>query len=132
MKSAPRKSRQPHPRSRGAFARFVVDHSLTIALVATGIAWAVGYARMDPNGKAGEVVGNIVSEWTQVLGLVVMTKYTREIGSKESVTSHNGGQGAGMGDKGGKKDKEKRKQQQVTKEKQEAQRKQDKARPRTP
>ena len=49
-----------------------------------------------------------------------------------AVTSHNGGQGAGMGDKGGKKDKEKSKQQQVKKEKEEAQRKQDKARPRTP
>ncbi len=77
-------SRRPHPRSRGAFARALVDHSLTIVLVATGIAWAVGYARMDPDGKAGQVVGNIVSEWTQVLGLVVITKYTREIGSKES------------------------------------------------
>jgi hypothetical protein len=46
--------------------------------------------------------------------------------------SHNGGKGAGMGDKGGKKDKEKGKQQQVKKQKQEEQRKQDKNRPRTP
>lgn len=76
-------SRPPHPKSRGALARFLIDHSLTIVLVATGTAWAVGYAWMDPNGKAGQVVGNIVSEWTQILGLVVMTKYTREISSKE-------------------------------------------------
>jgi len=33
---------------------------------------------------AGQVVGNIVSEWTQILGIVLITKYTREIGSKES------------------------------------------------
>ena len=46
--------------------------------------WAIAYARIDPSGKAGQVVGNIVSEWTQVLGLVEMTKYVREIGSKES------------------------------------------------
>jgi len=59
-------------------------------------------------------------------------EYTREIRSKQSATSDNGGPGAGMGDKGGKKDKEKRKQQQVTKEKQEVQRKQEKARPKTP
>jgi hypothetical protein len=39
---------------------------------------------VDPNGKAGQVVGNIVSEWTQLFGLVIMTKYLREIGSKES------------------------------------------------
>jgi hypothetical protein len=30
------------------------------------------------------VIGNIVSEWTQVLGLVLITKYAREQGSKES------------------------------------------------
>ena len=76
-------SRSPHPRQPGPLARFLFDHSLTIVLVATGIAWAVGYARMDPNGKAGQVVGNVVSEWTRILGLVVMTKYTHEIRSKE-------------------------------------------------
>ena len=54
-----------------------------IVLVVTGFAWAVVYARMDPGGKVGQVVGNIVSEWTQILGLVVITKYTREMGSKE-------------------------------------------------
>jgi len=29
------------------------------------------------------VIGNIVSAWTQLLGLVVITKYSREKGSKE-------------------------------------------------
>ena len=77
-------SRPPHPKSRRRFARVLVDHSLTIVLVVTGAMWAIAYARTDPSGKAGQVVGNIVSEWTQVLGLVVMTKYLREIGSKES------------------------------------------------
>ena len=76
-------SKKPHHGARSAFACFLIDHSLTIALVVTGIAWAVAYARMDPNGKAGQVVGNIVSEWTQILGLVVMTKYLGEFGSKE-------------------------------------------------
>ena len=61
----------------------IIDHSLTIVLVVTGVAWAVAYARMDPGGKVGQVVGNIVSEWTQILGLVIITKYTREMGSKE-------------------------------------------------
>jgi hypothetical protein len=49
-----------------------------------------------------------------------------------AVTRHDGGKGAGMGDKGGKKDKDKNKQQQLTKQKQEEQKKQDKARPKTP
>jgi hypothetical protein len=39
---------------------------------------------MDAQGKWGEVVGNIVSEWTQVLGLVLLTKRLVEAGSKES------------------------------------------------
>jgi hypothetical protein len=77
-------SRQPHPRTRSRFARFVIDHSLTIALVVTGAGWVALYSAMDPQGKAGQVVGNVVSEWTQLFGLVIMTKYLRETGSKES------------------------------------------------
>jgi hypothetical protein len=76
-------SRKPHPGSRSPLACFCIDHSLTIALIVTGIGWAVAYARMDPQGKYGQVVGNIVSEWTQILGLVLMTKYLGEFGSKE-------------------------------------------------
>jgi len=77
-------SRQPHPGNRGPVMRFLIDHSLTIGLLITGVIWIVVYARMDSNGKAGQVVGNVVSEWTQVLGIVVITRYTREVGSKES------------------------------------------------
>ena len=59
-------------------------HSLTIFLVITGIVWIILFARSDPNSKWGQVVGNIVSEWTQILGLVLMSKKLIEIGSKES------------------------------------------------
>jgi cobalamin synthase len=76
-------SRPPHPTSRGQLARALVDHSLTILLLLTGAAWVIVYARLEPGGKAGEVVGNVVSEWTQVLGLVLLTKYVRERHSKE-------------------------------------------------
>ena len=64
--------------------RFVIDHSLTIGLVITGLIWAVVYARLDVDSKAGEVVGNIVSEWTQIFGLVLLTKKLIEKKSKES------------------------------------------------
>ena len=77
-------SRTPHPRTRSRLIRFAVDHSLTIVLVVTGVAWASLYSALDPQGKAGQVVGNIVSEWTQLFGLVIMTKYLYESGSKES------------------------------------------------
>jgi hypothetical protein len=76
-------SRQPHPKSRSAAMRFLIDHSLTIALILTFFGWAIVYARLDAKGKGGEVVGNIASEWTQLIGIVIVTKYTREIGSKE-------------------------------------------------
>ena len=76
-------SRPPHPVSRSRLVRALIDHSLTIVLVVTGVIWALAYSRMDANGKTGQVVGNIVSEWTQVIGLVVMTKYLGEIRSKE-------------------------------------------------
>lgn len=77
-------SRKPHPRTRTRLGRFIVDHSLTIVLIVTGVAWGSLYAVLDPQGKAGQVVGNIASEWTQLLGLVIMTKYLYEVGSKES------------------------------------------------
>jgi hypothetical protein len=79
-----KESRAPRSRGRSRIGHVLQRHSLTIVLAITGIAWAIAYARMDNNGKVGQVVGNIVSEWTQVLGLVVITKYTREVGSKES------------------------------------------------
>jgi hypothetical protein len=78
-----RESHAPHPRIHGGIGRFVVRHSLTIVLALTGLGWAVVYAHSDVDSKAGQVIGNIVSEWTQILGLVIITKYAREIGSKE-------------------------------------------------
>ena len=78
-----KESRAPRPRGHSRIGHLLQRHSLTIVLAITGIAWAIVYARMDNNGKAGQVIGNVVSEWTQVLGLVVITKYAREVGSKE-------------------------------------------------
>jgi len=76
-------SRPPHPKGRSPFVRLLIDHSLTILLLVTGAIWIAVYRRLPPNGKSGQVVGNVVSEWTQVLGLVVLTKYLGERGSKE-------------------------------------------------
>lgn len=60
------------------------DHSLSIFLLFTGIGWIVLYVSMDSEAKWGQVVGNIVSEWTQIFGLVLMTKRLIEPHSKES------------------------------------------------
>jgi len=59
-------------------------HSLSVFIALTGIVWVVIYAAMDSEAKWGQVVGNIVSEWTQILGLILLTKRLTERHSKES------------------------------------------------
>lgn len=59
-------------------------HSLLIFISITGIGWLLLYLRMNPGDKWGQVVGNIVSEWLQMAGLVFLTKELIEQGSKES------------------------------------------------
>jgi hypothetical protein len=77
-------SKPPAPHLRVRIGRFLVKHSLTLVLMVTGGAWVAVYARSDADSKAGQVIGNIVSDWTQVLGLVIITEYARERGSKEA------------------------------------------------
>jgi hypothetical protein len=60
------------------------EHSLSIFLLITGLGWVALYVSMDSNGKWGQVVGNVVSEWTQIFGLVLLTKKMIEKHSKES------------------------------------------------
>jgi hypothetical protein len=62
----------------------VRDHSLTIFLLVTGLVWVWLFAAMSSESKWGQVVGNIVSEWTQVFMLVLLTKKLIERHSKES------------------------------------------------
>jgi hypothetical protein len=76
-------SRKPPRRFHQRVGRLLVKHSLTIVLALSGAAWVVAYARSDVNGKTGQVLGSLVSNWLQVLGLVLITKYARERGSKE-------------------------------------------------
>jgi len=77
-------SKRPKGVLPSAVLEFLREHSLTIFLVITGIGWVVAFRAMDPGSKWGQVVGNIVSEWTQILGLVLMTKRLIERGSNES------------------------------------------------
>jgi hypothetical protein len=77
-------SRTPKKEPLNRILAALEDHSLTIFLLLTGVAWIVLYVSMDANSKWGQVVGNIVSEWTQILGLVLLTKRLLERGSKES------------------------------------------------
>ena len=67
-----------HPRN--LFQR----HSLSIVCTIILICWIVLYVKMNSESKWGQVVGNIVSEWTQIFALVILTKRLIEIHSKES------------------------------------------------
>jgi len=66
----------------------LVEHSLSIALAASALGWLVLFLRMDPTSKWGQVVGNVLSEWVQVLGIVLLTKGLFEKGSEESKQPH--------------------------------------------
>ena len=77
-------SRKPPQQWLGPVLDFLRDHSLTIFLLITGFAWVALYVAMDSENKWGQVVGNIVSEWTQIFGLVLLTKKLIEQHSKES------------------------------------------------
>ncbi|MDQ5871891.1 MAG: hypothetical protein M3547_06745 [Acidobacteriota bacterium] len=63
---------------------FLFRHSLTIFLVVTGVGWLFLYRSQDPHSRWGEVVGNVLSEWVQMIGIVFLTKRLLERGSKES------------------------------------------------
>lgn len=73
-----------HGHIKNPVGNFMMRHSLLIFLILTGVGWAILYAKMDCNSKWGQVVGNIVSEWIQMGGLVFLTKRLIERGSKES------------------------------------------------
>jgi hypothetical protein len=77
-------SRKPPKKPVNRVLCFLDDHSLTIFLVGTGMGWILLFQSMDANSKWGQVVGNVVSEWTQIIGLVLLTKRLLESGSKES------------------------------------------------
>ena len=77
-------SRKPPHRLLAPIWEKLQEHSLTIFLVVTGAGWIALFARSEPNSKWGQVVGNIVSEWTQIFGLVILTKKLIEKHSKES------------------------------------------------
>ena len=77
-------SKQPARRFHSRLLELLRDHSLTIFLVVTGAGWLFVYLRTDSESKWGQVVGNLVSEWTQLLGLVLLTKKLIEARSKET------------------------------------------------
>ena len=79
-----KESRQPQRRYAARLLEFLHEHSLTVFLIVTGIGWMILYARVNPESKWGTVVSNMVSEWSQQIGLVLLTKKLIERGSKES------------------------------------------------
>ena len=79
-----RESRQPKITHKNPFLEMLHEHSLTIFLVITGIGWIALFLNSDPDSRWGSVVSNMVSEWSQQIGVVLFTKKLIETNSKES------------------------------------------------
>ena len=79
-----KESKRPKSKWHNRLLEKLREHSLTIFLLLTGAGWVLLFAHADSESKWGQVAGNIVSEWTQLLGVVWLTKNLVEIGSKES------------------------------------------------
>jgi membrane protease YdiL (CAAX protease family) len=77
-------SRPVKKKERPLWLNTLHRHSLLIFIIVTGVGWTILFLRMNVGSKWGQVVGNIVSEWVQMAGLVFLTKRLVEIGSKES------------------------------------------------
>ena len=75
-------SRPVRGRSRNRAWELLREHSLLIFIGITGIVWTWLFLGMNPDSKWGQVVGNLVSEWGQMAGLVFLTKRLVEVGSK--------------------------------------------------
>ena len=69
-------------RSASPVLEFLREHSLLIFIGLTGIVWTVLFLKMNPDGHWGQVVGNLISEWVQMAGLVFLTKRLVEVGAK--------------------------------------------------
>lgn len=82
-----RESRQPKETHKNRFLEMLHEHSLTIFLLVTGIGWVALYLKVNPDSRWGSVASNMVSEWSQQIGLVLLTKRLIETGSKESKDS---------------------------------------------
>lgn len=79
-------SKRPRNKWHNRLLETLREHSLTVFLLITGAGWVLLFAHSDSESKWGQVAGNIVSEWTQIIGMVLLTKTLVEIGSKESKT----------------------------------------------
>ncbi|HEY7352476.1 MAG TPA: hypothetical protein VH596_06875 [Terriglobales bacterium] len=77
-------SRKPKGRFWNPLREKLHEHSLSIFLVLTGAGWILLFVGSKATSKWGQVVGNIVSEWTQIFGLLILTKGLIETHSKES------------------------------------------------
>jgi hypothetical protein len=76
-------SRRARATRGGPVARVLHAHSLTLVLAATWLVWIALDLHASPTSRSGQVYSNITSEWGQIIGLVVLTKYLRERGSKD-------------------------------------------------
>lgn len=78
---------QPSANATEHLRHFLHDHSLGVFLILTGLAWIALYAYLPSESKYGQIVGNIVSEWTQIFGFAILAKHFIERSAHKRKTS---------------------------------------------
>jgi hypothetical protein len=69
---------------RGRKHSFLRAHSLSIAAGTILTLWIILYWTADPSTHVGAFFGNAIADWTDLLVMVIATKYMYERGSAES------------------------------------------------
>lgn len=73
----------PEPPEKPRWKQLLIEHSLSLFFGITSLGILIVYINLDTQSKAGEITGNILSEWIQTIGLILLTKKFVEIRSKE-------------------------------------------------
>jgi hypothetical protein len=75
-------SKQPRGKVRSAAVEWLREHSLTLFLLVTSIAWVVAFKAMDQTVNGDKWLATLFPSGPRSLGLVLMTKRLMEVGSK--------------------------------------------------
>ena len=71
------------PKGLHGFRKLIAEHSLSLFFAVTAAGWFYAYSRVPATSKWAMVTGSALSEWLQILALILMTKRLTEIHSKE-------------------------------------------------
>jgi len=81
-------SRPFKDKAKTPLTRFLAEHSLSLFLLFCVLAAGEIFLTLDPNSRWGAVAGNVLSQFVQLLGLVLLTKKLFEKNTNKKKDSH--------------------------------------------